>query len=495
MINILRKHSQWLMVSITILVIISFVWLYNSTQFQKIGTGTLATIYGQGLAKEDFQRYGRQAQLAQQLGLYDLLQLGFAQRGISIESFTVNSMVVEHEANRLGIETTDDQVATEIKGLAPFQTNNSFDPGKYQDFITTQLAPLGFNADEIENLVRMDLRLKRMRELVGSTVPASPVQFRQNYTLQNQKMVVSFVTYKLSDFEAKTTVSDDELKKAYDQRKDSLKSDEQRSVDYVAFSLTEDQKKLDEKARVEALQALADKAQAFAQAALEKGADFNAIAAKQQIVVLRTASFPQNKPVAPLADVSNAATSAFALTKEQPVSDVLQTENAFYVLHLASITPSKPLSFDEARAQLTTELKTEKANNALSQQAAEDHTKIVAAIKAGQTFPQAAEALGLKVVTAPSFSIAEPPMDETVIARDMVYKSVELTEGQTSSFTPSATGGFILHMDKRQPIDEAKFAKDKDTQLPMFEQQQQEMAFGQWLSDQRDAANYKVKQS
>jgi len=495
MINILRKHSQWLMISITILVIISFVVLYNSTQFQNIGRGTLATIYGQSLAKDDYERYARQARLAQSLGLYDLLQLGAAQGGLSVEAYTVNNIVVEHSATQLGIEPTEDQIGDEIKGLPAFQTNNSFDPGKYQQFLTEQLPPLGFTGDEVEKLVRQDLKLKQLHSLIGSTVPASVVQFRQLYTLQNQKMVVSFIDYKLSDFEAKVTISDADLKKAYDQRKDSLKSPEQRSVDYVVFKLTDAQKKLTDKARVEAQQKLADQAQAFAEAALDKGAQFDAVAAKAGAKVQNSGNFTQDKAPAPLADVSTAAQSAFSLTKDQPVSDVLQTEDAFYVLHLAGIVPSRPLTFDEAKAQLTTALKSEHANNDLSQQAAENHAKLEEAIKKGQTFAQAAQALGLKVVTAPTFSIAEPPADETIIARDVIYKSAELAEGQLSSFTPSATGGFIVHMDKREPIDPAKFTKDKDTQLPMYEQQQQEMAFDQWLNDQREAANYKTKSS
>ncbi|MGC3990546.1 MAG: SurA N-terminal domain-containing protein [Chthoniobacteraceae bacterium] len=495
MINILRKHSQWLMVSITILVIISFVVLYNSTQFQNIGRGTLATIYGQALAKDDYERYARQARLAQSLGLYELLQLGAAQGGLSVEAYTVNNIVVEHSATELGIEPTEDQVESEIKGLPAFQTNNGFDPTKYQTFLSEQLPPLGFTGDEVEKLVRLDLKLKQLRSLIASTVPASAVQFRQLYTLQNQKMIVSFVDYKLSDFEAKATVTDDELKKAYAQRKDTLKSAEQRSVDYVAFKLTDEQKKLTDKARVDAQQKLADQAQAFAEATLDKGAQFDAVAAKSEIKVLNSGLFTQDKPPTALANVSTAAQSAFNLTKDQPISDVIQTEDAFYVLHLAAIVPSKPLTFDEARAQLTTTLKSEHANSTLSQQAAENHAKLEEALKKGQTFTQAAQALGLKVVTAPTFSIAEPPTDETVIGRDIMYKSAELADGQLSSFTPSATGGFIVHMDKREPLDNAKFAKDKDSQLPMYEQQQQEMAFDQWLNDQRDAANYKMKAS
>jgi hypothetical protein len=483
------------MVTVTILVIISFVVLYNSTQFQKIGAGTLATIYGRGLAKDDFDRYRRQVGLAQDLGLYDLLQLGATQGGVSVESYTVNSLVVDHEAERLGIVPTQDQIEKELTGLPVLQTNNAFDPAKLQALIQNSVTPRGFTDDEIETLIRQDLKLRQLRDLIGTTIPASPVQFRQLYTLQNQKMIVSFVNYKLSDFEAQVTITDDDLKKAYDQRKDTLKSDEQRRVDYVEFQLTDAQKKLADKERVEALQKLADRAQNFAQDLLVNGAKFDAVAAKYETKVEHTGNFTLDQPAAPLADVSTAAKSAFALTDAQPNSDVLQTENAFYVLHLAGVVPSKPLTFDEAKAQLTTELKTEQANNKLSQQAAENHAKIETALKAGQTFAQAAEALGLKVVTAPAFSIAEPPMDETILSRGMVYKSVELAQGQTSSFTPSADGGFILHMDKRLPIDEAKFAKDKDTQLPMYEQQQQEMAFGQWLNDQRDAADYKVKAS
>ncbi len=70
-----------------------------------------------------------------------------------------------------------------------------------------------------------------------------------------------------------------------------MKTDEKRKVKLVQFGLTDEQKKLKGKERIDVLQKLADKANDFTEALQAKGADFDQVAAKFQITPKETGDF------------------------------------------------------------------------------------------------------------------------------------------------------------------------------------------------------------
>ena len=93
------------------------------------------------------------------------------------------------------------------------------------------------------------------------------------------------VKLNLADFAAKIQVSDDDIKKAFEQNLDAYKSEEKRGVKFVTFALTDEEKKLKGKDRVPALQQLSNSVQDFMQALQEKGAKFDDVAAKFKLPV------------------------------------------------------------------------------------------------------------------------------------------------------------------------------------------------------------------
>jgi hypothetical protein len=74
MIGILRKNQQTLMIVITILVIICFVWLYDPT-LQQPGPviDRIGEAYGKPVTFTDQQRAARKLQVCAELGLMELI--------------------------------------------------------------------------------------------------------------------------------------------------------------------------------------------------------------------------------------------------------------------------------------------------------------------------------------------------------------------------------------------------------------------------------------
>jgi peptidyl-prolyl cis-trans isomerase D len=492
MVNLLRKYQQPLMIAVTIVIIICFVWFYNGTQMDRIGSDRVATIYGRHISMAEFARGSRKFEVCRELRLVELLEtmVGPA-RSIeeAKENFIFNGIILRHEAERLGVTTTDDDIVAGIQELPTFQTNGAYDSRKYTEFVQTVLTPNGFSPDQLEELMRDQLRMKRVRELIGSTVEPAPAEVRSAYEFRNQQTELSLVRLKLEDFLKTVQLTDEELQKAFDERKESLNTEEKRKVRVAAFVLQEAEKTLTGAERVKVMQKLADRAQEFAVAMTDKEAKFDEVAAKFEVKPVETPEFTASGAApAELGSAPDLVKTAFSLSEKEPNSDALAAENGYYVLQLSGLTAPRPLTLEEAKPQLTEQLREERAQEAMNLKAAEIRNKIDAELKGGKSFADAVTAAGAQVETFPPFSLAVPKMDAPN-AGEIMTQSLSLKPGQLSQFVPVQGGGVLLHVNRRLPIDEEQFSKEQKTLAESVGRAKEHAAFQEWLTERRAAAN------
>src|SRR5450432_2241618 len=332
MINVMRKHHKVLMIVITALVCISFSWYWNKTDFAQMGQGVVGHIYDRNVSQVEFQRDARLLRLGSQLGMRDLIEdlTGDAQsEAEAFENFSWNLMVLRHEAEELGIKPTTEEIANVVKTLPTFQGQNGFDLAKYTDFADHALAPMGFNEAQIEELAGNQIALERVKKLLSAGVTVPEAEMRKSYEQAYAKMDVSVVRFRSADFTKDVQLSDPDIAKYFEAHKAELKTDEKRKVKFVTFSLTDEQKKLAGKQRIDVLQKLADKATDFTDALQVKGADFDQVAAKFQLAPKETGEFSQAAPDPQLTAAPQLAQTAFALTKDSSNSDAIQTTDGF----------------------------------------------------------------------------------------------------------------------------------------------------------------------
>ena len=490
MVNLIRRFQQPLMIAITILVIIAFAVLYNTNSLGRLGADRVATVNDRHVSLADYQRGLRTFELANDLQMRELLgSLGIP--ATSEEEFKRNvilgGLVLRQEAEKLGVTTTDDEVADGIKALPVFQTQGQFDSAKYNQIVQVALTPRGFTVTQLEEIVREDITLKKLKALLGATIAPAPTEVREAYVRDYQKTVASVVRLKLADFSASATVTDEEVKKAFEERKASFNAPEKRKVKYLALTLPEAEKPLAGKERVDALKVLSEKAADFSQAMLEPGADFDAVAAKMMLPVKESAEFSATDEPAELGKGNAVVDASFKLTKEQPTSDVLGTENGYFIVHLGGLIPTRPLTLDEAKPKLAESLKQEKSMEALNLKGTEIRNKIDAALKAGKSFADATAAAGVKAEAFPPFSRREPKFDQPD-GQEVMISSIEMTPGQLSEFVPTATGGVLVHMDSREPIDDAKFSTEKALTALNLSRGRRESLFAEWFKARRREA-------
>jgi hypothetical protein len=291
---------------------------------------------------------------------------------------------------------------------------------------------------------------------------------------------VAVIRLKRADFESSIKVSDEEVQKYYDQHKESILSPEKRKIRVVSFLLNEEQKKLPEEQKLAAKKALAEQADALSQAALQNAAAFDQLAREKGLAVQETQSFTLEQPDKLIAQEPALARQAFNLTPESPVGDVIEGNDGFYVIKLTSVEASRPLTLEEAKDRVQTELKDEKVRAAIQGKAKEVREEIDSAMQNGKDFIQAAEAVGYKPETPAPFALVNPG-NNLDLARAMAIANVELNDNQTSKFLEDQDGGLIIHMLKREPIDEAKYAEYRKSAYAQQNSRYESIVIREWL--------------
>ena len=511
MITVMRKHHKILMIVITALVCISFSWYWNKTDFGQLDNGAVGHIYDHNVSQAEFQRNARLLRLASQLGMRNLvreLTTGAQNESEAFENFSWNLMVLRHEAKQLGIEPTTAEIAQAVKALPAFNSEKGFDLAAYSNFADHALAPMGFSEAQIEELAADQIALERIKKILSAGVAIPEKEMRRDFEQAYAKMDASAVRFQPEEFAKDVQVSDDQIAKYFESHKTDLTTEEKRQVRFVQFVLTDEQKKLKGKERIEVLQKLADRANDFTDALQAKGGDFDQVAAKFGIAPKETGEFTKTAPDPQLGTAPQLAQATFALTKEAPNSEALQTPDGFDILHLVKVDPSRPLTQEEARPKIVEAITKEMVQQTMAMKAAEIAGKLREKLNSGKSVEQAAADAGVKVEKLKPFALLDslpdasatptpPPKEEDPEMQQIKMTASSLQPGEVSDFVglPKGAGGLLVVLEKREKLDPAVFEKSRQVLEARALTNKGDIVFYEWLRDRRHAAGIVEKKT
>lgn len=497
MLAVFRKNQQVLMLIIAILTIVAFVWLYNPTdKFHKFGRNDVFEIYGRTVQRAEVDREARSYGLALGLGLTDFVRdLGGmgADDQASFSDFILNSAVIRHEAQLLGIGATDDQVASVIKGLALFRSDGVFDPAKYSSFLQEQLAPKGFTERQLEEIVRDSIRVSALRAVITSPVAVGEAQVREAARIY-QPVTAQIVRFDRDGFAKGAAVTPEEVAAFYQSNKQGLVAPETRDISFVVFELPAAQQKLEGKERANALQKLADHADQTGKAIrneIAKGADFAKAAAKSALQPKKAAGIGRdgsNKAGASLP--APVVAGAFRLQKTGEVSELIQEGNSFYLVTVEATSPARQLPLEEVKDKIAALLRQEKAGRAAAEAAAKSIDQIRAAIASGKSFAEAAKAAGVKTQQVGPVTPSDPKLSPETQA--FASATIGLREGELGALQPAPFGTFAAYLQKREPLADDLWKQHRAALSRTILANEKELLFREWLRSARESARIRI---
>jgi SurA-like protein/parvulin-like peptidyl-prolyl cis-trans isomerase-like protein len=518
MMKALRRHKDWLMIVIAILAIPFIFYFVRTPDYGQMGSNQFARIYERNVSMLEAQQIVRLLSLAQALGMSEFVQTltagaGQNQNQVAVQ-FIINLLVLRDEAERLGLRPDASEVADVVRKLPAFQGESGFDMNKFSEFVRTGLGPIGLGEEHIEKLVRDELCLNEIKRLLAAGISIPKGELDENFQRGYDKFYVNVIRFRSADFEKDIKVNDEDVHKYYDAHKTELKTDEKRKVQFVNLGLTEDQKKLTGKERIEVLQKLSDRAIDFTQALLEKSADFKQAAEKFQLSVHETAEFTAAAPDPQLKVDAQLGTAAFKLSTQEPNSDPIQVAEGFYILHLVGITEARPLTLEEAKPKIVDALKKSRSRELMSTKGAELAQQLRETTKSGQPLEAAIQTAGAKSENLPPFSLMEEektksegeepnqgkesknepsfqgkeaknePRDLAAIKQAVAF----LSPGEISDFSPSGNDGFIALLEKREPPADTDAGEKKAAFEKRLLDNKERIVFYEWLRDRQQAA-------
>jgi hypothetical protein len=541
MIGTIRKHSGWLWAVIITATIISFIYWGAGQNRNGNGGGrsNLGMVYGKKISRDMYMRAQKD------FHLFFFFRTGtWPDNSTQITKEQMTTGIYERilfieKAEQLGVHVSGDAVAK-----AASERLQALGRGQVitLDALVSQLlSKEGMNEVDFENYIRDDLMIEELERVTGlSGDLVTPQEAAAAYTLDNEELSAQAVFFPATNYlgQVKTTAAT--VAQYYTNYQAAYRLPDRVQVNYVVFSasnylararaewaqtnmnfkevvesnlrkLGSDYKgaRTPEEARTNIIEelvakkALADAnndANEFATAVFKvepaKAENLTTVANEkafkdQGLIVHQTGLFDQKTGPVELDVSADFTKTAFALSEESPISEPLVDGDAIYILALARTVPSLIPPLEQIRARVTEDYQLHEATALAQAAGGAFYRTLTNQLAAGKSFDTACVLGGYKPETLPAFSTSTPSLpgleDEASLGQ---IKQAAFTTGvgKTSGFEPTTTGGFILRVQAKLPLDQAKLAAD----LPEFTQNlrraRREEAFNEWW--QNEAAQY-----
>jgi len=237
MLQDIRDKSQGIVVKIIVgFIVVTFALFGVDALVQSFNSSdTVAEVDGVDISRTQMLQ-GAETQRRQLISMMGgqvnpaLLEDNLLQRRALDE--LIQRVVLANQAKGLGLGVSDAQVNAYLLQAEQFQTNGQFDQNKYLNFIRS----LGFTPLAFKERIKQDVLIQQPRNAIAGSEFVLPYQVDSVSKLQSQERSYDYVSFSLADESENTSVSDDELKAYYEANKENFKTPEQVKVNYVVIS-------------------------------------------------------------------------------------------------------------------------------------------------------------------------------------------------------------------------------------------------------------------
>ncbi len=142
-------------------------------------------------------------------------------------------LVLQQYTRSTGYRIDDAGVREYLEVMPYFQDNGHFSADRYR----STLSSVGQSPEQYEAQLRQRLPVEQLRGAVLDSAFITSREGEAAWKLQRQQRVFSYVKFEPAKYQASITVSDDQVKQRYEQKKDSYKAPERVKLAYVELAL------------------------------------------------------------------------------------------------------------------------------------------------------------------------------------------------------------------------------------------------------------------
>lgn len=255
----MERTRNVVLILFAILMVVSLIVFYAPTNTDVTGNLTRS--------EETVAKVGSESVSVGDVALQkeSMSQMGRPMPGKFLLDRLIGQRLVRLEADRLGLETADAEVANYIRQQFKSMEGVPFDQKRYEQNVTDQFG----SVKNYEESVRDQLSAQKLEAFLTSGVGVSEQEILTDYQRKNTKFDLTYVPVSSADLAQTITPSDDELRNYFEQNKaDYYIKSPQKKIRYVFVNTTKLGEKLpvsEEDLRAEYEKIPADKKQAGVQ--------------------------------------------------------------------------------------------------------------------------------------------------------------------------------------------------------------------------------------
>lgn len=229
------KYVKTIMFWTLVLIIPAFVAFYGWSQLTGTGEGDLgyaAKVNGEVISYREYEaqykKYMDQVretygdafneEMAEQLNL-----------SASVVDSLISQKLVLQEAQKAGVQVTDEEIRQIIQGVPAFQVNGQFNPQAYRQALQSQ----GKTPEMFEAELRSERISNKMVALVTDFVKVSEPEVREEFRKRNEKLTFDLIRFGVPDYISKVSVTEDAVKKSFTETQQMYALPPQYEVGYA----------------------------------------------------------------------------------------------------------------------------------------------------------------------------------------------------------------------------------------------------------------------
>lgn len=224
MLDVMRKHAQsWLIKGVFAIIIVVFILFWTEPGQKGVGLEVVATVDGSKITLSEYRRsYDNLMNIYRSVyreGLSEEVIKMLKLREKALDSI-IDSRLLLKEADNLGLNVSNTELADSISRYPAFQKENSFDKGLYLAVLkANRLTP-----EEFEEGQRRNLIVGKVESLIKEGSKVSDDEIWNAYVRQKEKVNVELIKVESKEFLKDVNVSEDEAKDYFSKNKETLKT-------------------------------------------------------------------------------------------------------------------------------------------------------------------------------------------------------------------------------------------------------------------------------
>ena len=509
MLEFFRRHRGAFLIVLTVIIIVSFSFWggWGRTRGDQVDRNATAfKIYGKEYTMSEMGRFERYLYVAQRMGMFELAfrlpNLYEQYRRIDgrpmAADFIFNLLVLRKEMESNGVRVTDAEALAEIQKLYPLQTDNKFDPAKYQQVQQEVLGSVGFRGSDLLEMMKDQIGLQKLQDLVAGNIEPSRIAVEKSYAERHQTMKIATVDFKLDEFKKAAKVTDEDIKKYYDENKENYKSSPKRSVSYVHFEDPKAENEKGEKLDAEKFAAVQKKfagtLRTFSEDSVKPGAKFEDLAKVAGQKVLSLDLFTQDAPPEVIKEETDLVQAVFANDpKLRPIADPVRGKKGFFIFAVTKEIEPKQQEMKEVQDKVKEALASQKGQEAMMKAANDARDALLAGTKEGKKLADLLKEKKLALSPDVEYSPAGPNPPEMKLAQPITTEAGKLAVGQPSKPVNTDTGAALVVVSARELRKRDDSAAQRESAESSAQSQAHFEVFKAWFRQKREAAGADLK--